>query len=111
MDESQIASGEAKLKNVEIAEESPETKRRSKAERNANSPDKTQASPQQDQESPNLLTDSAANDEIAYLPWRSAQFVFNSIKPFFDSEVYSIPILKGLITSSGGLTESTLKAS
>jgi hypothetical protein len=90
MDESQIASGDAKLQNAETAE---------------------QASPQQDQESQNLLTDSAANDEIAYLPWRSAQFVFNSIKLFFDSAVYSIPILKGLITSSGGLTESTLKAS
>jgi len=33
------------------------------------------------------------------------------MKPFFDSEVYSLAILKGLITSSGGLTESTLKAS
>lgn len=52
-----------------------------------------------------------ANDGVAYLPWRSAEFVFHSIKPFFDSEVYSIPILKGLITSSGGLTASTLKAS
>jgi hypothetical protein len=31
--------------------------------------------------------------------------------PFFDSEVYSLSILTGLITSSGGLTESTLKAS
>lgn len=31
--------------------------------------------------------------------------------PFFDSEVYSPYIFKGLITSSGGLTESTLKAS
>jgi hypothetical protein len=31
--------------------------------------------------------------------------------PFFDSEVYSYSILTGLITSSGGLTESTLKAS
>jgi len=50
-------------------------------------------------------------DGIAYLPWRSAKFVFESIKPFFDSEVYSHSILKGLITSSGGLTESTLRAS
>ena len=33
------------------------------------------------------------------------------MKPFFNSEVYSIPIFKGLITSSGGLTESTVKAS
>jgi tubulin-specific chaperone D len=51
------------------------------------------------------------NDDIAYLPWRSAGFTFNASKPFFDSDAYSISILKGLITSSGGLTESTLKAS
>jgi len=51
------------------------------------------------------------DDGIAYLPWRNAQFVFQSIKPFFDSKAYSDYILKGLITSSGGLTESTFKAS
>jgi hypothetical protein len=45
------------------------------------------------------------------LPWRSGEFVFNQILPFFDSETYSFSILKGLVTSSGGLTESTLKAS
>jgi tubulin-specific chaperone D len=45
------------------------------------------------------------------LPWRNAEFVFTSISPFFDSDIYSLSILKGLITSSGGLTESTLKAS
>jgi len=52
-----------------------------------------------------------ADDGIGYLPWRNAEFVFNSIKPFFDCNAYSASILKGLITSSGGLTESTLKAS
>ena len=31
--------------------------------------------------------------------------------PLFDSQTYSLQILKGLVTSSGGLTESTLKAS
>jgi hypothetical protein len=51
------------------------------------------------------------DDGIAYLPWRSAEFVFSSIRPFFDSDVYALSIFKGLITSSGGLTESTLKAS
>jgi hypothetical protein len=51
------------------------------------------------------------NEDISYLPWRSATFIFNAMKPFFDSEAYSVSILKGLITSSGGLTESTLKAS
>lgn len=49
-------------------------------------------------------------DDIAFLPWRVPQFVFHQIKPFLDSE-YSISILKGIVTSSGGLTESTLKAS
>lgn len=52
-----------------------------------------------------------ADDGIGYLPWRNAEFVFNTIKPFFDSDAYSASIMKGLITSSGGLTESTLKAS
>jgi hypothetical protein len=33
------------------------------------------------------------------------------MQPLFDSETYSMFILKGLITSSGGLTESTVKAS
>ena len=50
-------------------------------------------------------------DDVAYLPWRNAEFVFNSVANLFDSEVYSLAIFKGLITSSGGLTESTLKAS
>lgn len=50
-------------------------------------------------------------DGIKPLPWRSAKFVFDMMRPIFDSEVYSLAILKGLITSSGGLTESTLKAS
>lgn len=45
------------------------------------------------------------------MPWRNAGFVFKSVQPFFGSEVYSMLILKGLITSSGGLTESSLKGS
>jgi hypothetical protein len=51
------------------------------------------------------------DEDIAFMPWRSAKFVFDQMKTLFDSEVYSLPILKGLITSSGGLTESTVKAS
>mmetsp|Transcript_22679 Transcript_22679/g.30266 ORF Transcript_22679/g.30266 Transcript_22679/m.30266 type:complete len:240 (-) Transcript_22679:338-1057(-) len=51
------------------------------------------------------------DEGIAYLPWRSGDFVFEQILPFFDSETYSLQVLKGLVTSSGGLTESTLKAS
>jgi len=48
---------------------------------------------------------------VSYLPWRSAEFVFDQIIPFFDSVCYSDRIFTGLVTSSGGLTESTLKAS
>jgi tubulin-specific chaperone D len=58
-----------------------------------------------------LIEEQMVDDGIAYLPWRNANFVFKNIKEFFDSDTYSESILKGLITSSGGLTESTLKAS
>ena len=51
------------------------------------------------------------DEGIGYLPWRSGDFVFEQIAPYFDSETYSHSIFKGLVTSSGGLTESTLKAS
>lgn len=51
------------------------------------------------------------DDGISYLPWRKAEFVFDQIQPLLDSPNYSLKILKGLVTSSGGLTESTLKAS
>lgn len=53
----------------------------------------------------------AADQGIAYLAWRSADFVFRHIKGFYDSPTYQKAILKGLITCSGGLTESTMKAS
>lgn len=54
----------------------------------------------------------AENDgEVSYLPWRNAEFTFNAVKPFFDSDSYSLAIFAGLVQSSGGLTESTLKAS
>lgn len=58
-----------------------------------------------------MSVDLNYQDNIAYLPWRSADFVFSQLSQFFDSPAYSIAIFKGLITSSGGLTESTLKAS
>ena len=51
------------------------------------------------------------DEGIPYLPWRSGDFVFPQLLPFFDSASYSQRLLKGLITSAGGLTESTLKAS
>lgn len=55
--------------------------------------------------------DESSNFDLSYLPWRSAEFVFTSLAPFFDSPTYSNAIFLGLLTSSGGLTESTLKAS
>jgi hypothetical protein len=58
-----------------------------------------------------VLNTLTADQGIPYLPWRIASFVFNQIKPFFDSDAYSEAALKGLVVSSGGLTESTLKAS
>lgn len=58
-----------------------------------------------------MTVDTDIKDHISYLPWRNADFVFTSLSNFFDSPVYSPSIFKGLITSSGGLTESTLKAS
>ena len=58
-----------------------------------------------------LKSEKMNSDSVGYLPWRNAEFVFTSISPFFDSDIYSLAIFKGLITSSGGLTESTLKAS
>ena len=48
---------------------------------------------------------------LSYLPWRNADFVFEQAMPFFDSPTYAHRIVTGLVTSSGGLTESTLKAS
>jgi hypothetical protein len=48
---------------------------------------------------------------LSYLPWRNADFVFEQAMPFFDSATYAHRIMTGLVTSSGGLTESTLKAS
>lgn len=62
-----------------------------------------------------IVETSVANlmqeEGIGYLPWRNAGFIFSRMKLLFDSEAYSLCILKGLVTSSGGLTESTLKAS
>ena len=36
-------------------------------------------------------------DDIEYLPWRSADFIFQNMKPFFDSEAYSVSILLGIV--------------
>lgn len=53
----------------------------------------------------------AVDQGVGYLPWRTASFVFAQVKPFFGSKTYNESIFRGLITCSGGLTESTLKAS
>ena len=60
-----------------------------------------------EQQNPQKLDDSG----ISYLAWRNADFVFEQVMPFYDSKTYGHRIFTGLITSSGGLTESTLKAS
>lgn len=54
----------------------------------------------------------AKDQGIAYLNWRSAEFVFGqTVQRFFSSPTYQKAIFRGLITCSGGLTESTMKAS
>lgn len=68
---------------------------------------------------PNSVVDETMNTghytltgiDIPYLPWRSPQFVFDQIHPLYDSEHFAQSTIKGIISSSGGLTESTLKAS
>lgn len=51
------------------------------------------------------------DDDLKFIDWRAASFVFKEMRQFYDSPVYSFAILRGLVTSSGGITESTLKAS
>ena len=64
------------------------------------------------QEEETLTTGTFKHDQgIGYLPWRSADFVFSQILPFLNSKTYRSHIYRGLITCSGGLTESTMKAS
>jgi Tubulin folding cofactor D C terminal len=57
------------------------------------------------------ISTMAHDHGIGYLAWRSAEFVFSQIQIFFPNPVYNIAIFRGLITCSGGLSESTLKAS
>ena len=63
------------------------------------------------QEKTGLKVQGEEDFEIRYMPWRNAEFLFNSIKPFFDSDTYSLATFTGLVQSSGCLTESTMKAS
>lgn len=37
--------------------------------------------------------------------------MFAEVVPLFDSDVYAYSVFKGIISSAGGLTESTLKES
>lgn len=46
-----------------------------------------------------------------YMPWRNAEYTYQSLIPFIDSEIYCDPVLEGWVISAGGLTESTLKSS
>ena len=50
-------------------------------------------------------------ERITYLPWRNAAFVFQEVAPLLSSEQFSSAVLKGIISSAGGITESTLKMS
>ena len=49
--------------------------------------------------------------DIYHLPWRNPTFVFHHLSSLIESETFSYGIIKGIISSSGGLTESTLKES
>eukprot|EP00826_Nyctotherus_ovalis_P053479 TRINITY_DN6965_c0_g1_i3.p1 TRINITY_DN6965_c0_g1~~TRINITY_DN6965_c0_g1_i3.p1 ORF type:complete len:198 (-),score=57.34 TRINITY_DN6965_c0_g1_i3:483-1076(-) len=49
--------------------------------------------------------------EYTYLPWRNADYTYERLVPLIDSKTYKLPLLEGWIISSGGITESTLRAS
>ena len=48
---------------------------------------------------------------INKLPWRNPSFVFSHTAQLISSKRFGRSVLTGIISSSGGLTESTLKAS
>jgi hypothetical protein len=65
-------------------------------------------------EAENSLSKWSAIDEkdgIQYLAWRDGKFVFKLMMPMFDDPIYAHSIMIGLITSSGGISASTLQAS
>ena len=45
---------------------------------------------------------------ISRTPWRNPSFVFHHVAPLLDSDHFREGVIKGIISSSGGLTESTL---
>lgn len=51
------------------------------------------------------------NAKFNYKPWRNPSFVFPQISQLFESKNFAKSILTGIVSSSGGLTESTLKSS
>ncbi len=51
------------------------------------------------------------DNQIQKLPWRNPTFVFHHIGSLLDSETFRLGLIKGIISSSGGLTESTLRES
>lgn len=58
-----------------------------------------------------LDTRGYLNAKFNYKPWRNPSFVFPQISQLFESKNFSKNILTGIVSSSGGLTESTLKSS
>jgi len=51
------------------------------------------------------------NTKFGYKPWRNPYFVFSQMISLFDSPNFSKYLFTGIISSAGGLTESTVKSS
>ena len=58
-----------------------------------------------------LDTRGYLNAKFKYKPWRNPSFVFSQVSQLIESKNFSKSILTGIVSSSGGLTESTLKSS
>jgi len=55
--------------------------------------------------------DVSEYEMISRTPWRNPSFVFHHVAPLLNSETFWEGVIKGIISSSGGLTESTLRES
>ncbi|CAI2368352.1 unnamed protein product [Moneuplotes crassus] len=51
------------------------------------------------------------NAKFTYKPWRNPSFVFQQVISLFDSPSFAKYLCTGIVSSSGGLTESTVKNS
>jgi len=49
--------------------------------------------------------------KFGYKPWRNPSFVFQQVVSLFDSPNFSKSLFTGIVSSAGGLTESTVKYS